>query len=362
MSERTTYNFRFFRNRLICVDQGIWQAVRALLLSYGRNGVRSLGISIFDVLIGIAMMLRYRLSGASRPTVKLPAFGNLAFKVHKGHKVFDLEQSTVTKSFAGDVSEVEAMEQIRACQRASSVDAAPRFIAADPLGRWYSEEYVSGTHGTETKTALDGKFMKFYPDVEQCLLDLIGAEDPANILVVSYIEELTDATLFKAWDESSEIRRYQLQLKHWLLKNLVTTRLQLGLIHGDFSLVNVVVEDRKFRVIDWEGIRFGNIFGDCFNFVFAEKYYGRARSDITGEIRQVFSHFGNAALERYPNLKASIDVPLEFAVRLYYLERLKVMLERDVSSNLMSEMRKSMHMFREFDNAAGFPVLEEQSP
>jgi hypothetical protein len=42
-----------------------------------------------------------------------------------------------------------------------------------------------------------------------------------------------------------------------------------------------------------------------------------------------------------------------FARRQYYLERLRLLLDREVSPNLFKVIRRSIEMFREFDREAG---------
>jgi aminoglycoside phosphotransferase len=311
------------------------------------------------------MLLRQKLLRSGGAGSSLPAFGNIAIRVHRGYKIFDLDSSRVTKAFADGVSEAEARLQMDACRLASNIAAAPRFIAADSGHAWYTEEFIPGVHGTETTVAKHGRFMDFYPDVEACLLDLASAGPVQTVEVASYLEELTAPCLFDEWDVHSkaegaahEIRRYQAGLRRWLAKNCVAETMQLVLIHGDFSLVNVIATGRAFRVVDWEGIRYGNLFGDCYNFVFAEKYYDRARSDVTVEMAEIMQRYGDAALRRFPGLRDSVGVPQPFAMRLYYLERLRLLLQRHVSANLISVIRKSIMMFRDFDAAANFPELD----
>jgi hypothetical protein len=349
----------------VCIDQGIWRAIRTLLLSYKKYCLGSLGISLRGATTAILMLARQKLVPSAGTVTLLPAFGNIAIRVHRGYKIFDLENSRVTKVFGDGVSAAEAKVQMRACEQASNVDAAPRFVLADPENAWYTEEFIPGVHGTDTARSTSGRFMEFYPDVEACLLDLIDAGPVQAVDVLSYIEDLTAPRLFDEWDQSGEasgaardIGRYQLLLKQWLLRNLSADTLQLVLIHGDFSLVNVIVADNSFRVIDWEGIRHGNLYGDCCNFVFAEKYYDRAGTDVTDEMAEIMKRYRQGVLKRFPSLRKSADVPQEFAMRLYYLERLRLLLERHVSANLISVTRKSIRMFKDFDYAAGFPALD----
>ena len=167
-AETSNRGIRFgrFNNHLVCVDQSVWRAAWVLLLSYRKHCLGSLGISFKDAVIAVLMLIRHKLSGGSRPSTTLPAFGNIAIKVHKGYKIFDLENSTVTKAFGTDVPRAEATVQTHACQQASNVSAAPRFIAADSEHLWYTEEFILGLHGTETAMSTSGRVMEYYSDVE----------------------------------------------------------------------------------------------------------------------------------------------------------------------------------------------------
>jgi aminoglycoside phosphotransferase (APT) family kinase protein len=206
--------------------------------------------------------------------------------------------------------------------------------------------------------------MEYYPDVECCLLELIGAGEPESVETSAYIDRLTDPALLGRWEITpgaeeavTEIRLFQDQLKQWLSQQQVAPRSELVLSHGDFSLVNVIIADGQFRIIDWEGIRHGVLYADCLNFVFVEKYYQRTTTDITEETAEVMRRYGDAVAAKYPRLKDMAEVPQAVSMRLYYLDRLHLMLEREVTDNLASVVRKSIQMFRDFDSAAGFPAV-----
>jgi len=310
------------------------------------------------------MLIRYKLTRPPGATLSLPVFGNIAIGVHRGYKVVDFQNLVVTKIFSEDVPMQEARRQIQACKLAANVHAAPRFLGEDTDGAWYSEEYVGGVHGTDSALATSGRFMEYYPDVERCLLALVGAGQPQTVDTSAYISALTDPALLDRWNDTAgteetvtEVRLFQDQLKLWLSQPQIVPRLELVLSHGDFSLVNAIIADGRFRVIDWEGVRHGVLYADCLNFVFVETYYQRATTDITSDIAEVMRRYGEAVAGMYPGLKGVVEVPQAVSMRLYYLDRLHLMLEREVTGNLANVVRKSIRMFRDFDAAAGFPEI-----
>ena len=132
-----------------------------------------------------------------------------------------------------------------------------------------------------------------------------------------------------------------------------SARLQLVPVHGDFSLVNAIATAEGLRFIDWEGISPGCVYDDIFNFVFVERYYERATGSFMNDMSAFLDRYGQAVRKRFPELADSTEVDITFARRQYYLERLKLLLDREVSANLFKVIRQSIEMFREFDREAG---------
>ena len=139
----------------------------------------------------------------------------------------------------------------------------------------------------------------------------------------------------------------------WLAIQSELDQLQLVLTHGDFSLVNAISTESGLRFIDWEGLAPGGLYSDIFNFLFVERYYGRASVEFLDEMSVFAERYRESIQARFPELHAAAGVDLTFARRQYYLERLNLLLNRGVSANLCKVVCKTIAMFHEFDHEIG---------
>lgn len=290
----------------------------------------------------------------------LPVFGNIGMKVHRGYKIFDFRRREVNKVFDADVPLAEAEKEIAACRTASVVSSAPRFINTGSNSAWYCEEYVSGAHATAIVAMRSSDYLNLYPDAQECLLDLVASEPPQERNLVDHIDALAAASYRHRWEDAGipvreiePIDDYLNALRAWLEANTDTASLQLVLTHGDFSLVNAIATTDGLRFIDWEGIARGSILGDVFNFAFTEHYYGRTSNHFNSELNALLEKYRAAVMTRCPELHDAVSLPAIFARRLYYLERVRLLLDRDVSLNLLSVIQKSVAMFNDFDRDTG---------
>jgi len=356
-----TYRYRDLGKYLVCVDQSGTSAARNLLLGFNRNKLNSLGITKPVAWNAIKVVAKERLhSRSSNSCVILPAFGQLGMKVHRGYKLFDFDKSQVTKVFAAGVSRDEADQEIAASREASAVSMAPRFLAADPDSISFSEEYVRGTHATDLVSLNSSDYLRYYADVEKCLLELLACRRPIVRDAEDYINFLTDDGFRNRWlqagvarEEVDRISTYMQQLRSWLAVNIHSAQLQLVRTHGDFSLVNAISTGAGLRFIDWEGIGPGSLYSDLYNFMFAERYYDRCSPGFLSEVLSVIERFRSAVVERHPALRDAAMMDQAVVRRLYYLERVRLMMNREVTPVLHRVVEKSIALFQAFDTDAG---------
>ena len=355
------YRYRRIGKYSVCLDQSIFDALRTLGFGHTKYRLDSLGISSSRALRAFIIVARNKFGGADPDNcLYLPVFGHVAMRVHRGHKVFDFRRSEVTKVFDRDVPMQDAEVEIAACKTASAVSAAPQYIASDPNTAWFSEEYIRGTHATEIVSPRSSDYLSLYPDVEKCLIELLRCQAPIPVDASVHIDRLAEQSYRDRWLESGaqledveRITAYLGGLRTWLMENADSVPLQLILTHGDFSLVNAISAEGGLRFIDWEGIGMGSLFSDLFNFMFTEHYYGRTSSRFTTEVDSTYREFRDAILSGCPELTDAVSLPPVFTRRLYYLERLRLLLDRDVSTNLLGVVRKSIAMFADFDSDVG---------
>jgi len=355
--------YRYFEigKYAVCLDQSILTAVRTLGLGHAYYRLDSIGISNARAWRAVVIILKCKL-GLGKPGQDwvLPVFGHIAMRVHRGNKVFDFRRSEVSKVFDESVSKHEAESEIRACETASAVTAAPGFVRSDSRAAWYTEEYIGGTHATDIVSPHSSDYLDHYQDVESCLIELAACRAPVTVDASAHIEQLGEKSYVERWaqldnrgDDVRRIAAYMDGLQSWLLKNTKSGSLQLILTHGDFSLVNAISTPGGLRIVDWEGIGTGSLFSDLYNYMFTEHYYGRTSPDFTSEVETTLEKFRGAVLARCPELGDTASLPVLLVRRLYYLERLRLLLDRDVSLILLNVICKSVSMFSGFDDDVG---------
>ena len=352
---------------LVSVDQSLLHAMTHMGTGYSRNKLGSIGISKAVARAAIKVVAKSKLGLLRREdVVELPAFGEIGMQVHGGSKLFDFGRREVTKIFNPGTNESDATQEIAAARQVSNVPDAPRFVDADPGMAWYREEYICGTHATDTEFRQGKTIPEFYPAVEQCLLDLVGTAAPQEVEAGPYFRKLAANAFAARWQAAGldeyqvkEVSAYLVGLHRWLSGQSQSAVLQLVPVHGDFSLVNAIATPDGLRFIDWEGVAPGCVYDDILNFLFVERYYERATGSFADEMSAFLDRYGQAVRKRFPELAVATEVDAVFARRQYYLERLSLLLDREASANLCKVVRKSIAMFREFDREAGDGAVEE---
>ena len=361
-----SYRFQRFGKYLVCLNQSLPDAIRFFLTGFNSVRLDSLGLSRAQARTALrAVILSKIRSFAAQSSVDLPVFGHIAIQVHRGYKVFDFGEGKVTKSFDEDVPGIYLHREISACKRASQIDAAPRFFGTDEAPVRFTEEYIPGTLGTMTEVARSGNFIEFYGEVEKCLLSLIAHDERPVVNSTEYIDSLFDEAFRGAWlknniesDTVAQVTSYRRALAAWLHRSAETKGLQLVQSHGDFSLVNAILTDDGLRFIDWEGLSPGCLYSDILNFAFVERYYERTESNLIEELPSMLQRYRAAVASRYPELSDAADINLDFARRLYYLERLSLLCGREASKNLSKVVIRSIRIFQDYDADAGLQALD----
>ena len=356
-----TYRYHRIGKYLVCLDQSICDAVKIVGFGHDKYKLRSIGISRAAGRKAAIIVARgnFGLLNAAQQMV-LPVFGHIAMRVHRGFKVFDFNKLEVTKVFDQGTPSDTATQELAASKQASEVGAAPSYIAEDPGLAWYREEYVCGVHATDPEFRAGAEILDFYPDVERCLLDLVSCKPAIHVNAVAHINRHADISFRDRWlkagldlKEVDEIVTYVERIQQWLLDQPKPDQLRLVLTHGDFSLVNAISTGAGLRFIDWEGVAPGGLYSDILHFLFVEKYYDRASASFAKDMSAFIEKYRKSIQARFPELCQAAEIDITFARRQYYLERLSLLLDRDVSSNLCKVVSKSIAMFRDFDRDAG---------
>jgi len=355
------YRYHRTGKHLVCVDQSIYGVVKTVVLGYDRYRLESIGVSRSASRKAVQIVTRGKLGLLnSAQQIVLPVLGQIAMQVHGGFKVFDFKRREVTKAFSRETTSEEAKKEIAAGEQVSSISAAPQFLRADPEHDWYKEEYICGVHATNPDYRSGKSILDFYADVAMCLSDLATCELPLRVGTLTHLNRLANLSFRARWlkagvesAEIDEIEGYVEKLREWLAHHSVRDELQLVLTHGDFSLVNAIATETGLRFIDWEGIARGGLYSDIFNFLFVERYYGRTSAGFLDHMSVFVARYGEHVRSQIPELKDAAELDPTYARRLYYLERLKLLLERSASANLHSVVKRSIVMFRKVDDEIG---------
>jgi thiamine kinase-like enzyme len=181
-------------------------------------------------------------------------------------------------------------------------------------------------------------------------MDMVLFKDPMIKSSREYIENiakiiddprLSDSSLSKI--KISKIKKYLNLIKYQLLDQL-EANLVVVFSHGDFSLVNILSTARGVRVIDWEGAKLRGLLYDFFNFFLTEIYYRRADVGIADYVNDIAYDFSVGLKQKNNN-----DISVQFYRRLYYLERVNMLLERELTDKLLEVILRSIDVFQQFE-------------
>jgi len=360
-SAANPYRYRARGKHLVSVDQGLLQAVLNLVVRYSVNGLASLGLSRRNSLQLLKTVARPgKRHDAPGPVESYPVFGHIAMRVHRGYKFFDFNQGVVTKLFNCNGETDKAAAEVAASRTASAISAAPRFIAADEDLRWFSEELIRGRHATSLVSRASSDYLKYYGDIEECLVELALSQDPIRVRVDDHVGRVSSYEFQGRWKKagcaSSDIARvtdYIERVGGLLHAHCGAMEVELVPTHGDFSLVNAILTKQGLRFIDWEGIGPGILYSDLYNLMFAERYYGRTSANFVAEVQAILRQFREAISRRAPVLRQVAHQDEDVLRRLYYLERVRLLVDREVTENLVRVVTKSIGVFDEFDSLSG---------
>lgn len=317
-----------------------------------RYGLGMAGLVPFDVVKYLANSVKqYLLGRTASGDILMPLDGDVCRTVHGGHKIFDFRAMTVTKVFAMDVPENARQTEISGIREAGQLSFAPRFVDVGEDSEWVSESLVTGELGPRSVWASDGSFIE---NIARLMLPVFS-----EILQARPLESIRVDSLLERLDEQFEAVKYRSRFPE-LVKfvDLVRDSLRsqdsmatvlMGFSHGDLGLVNIVNSDGRVVVIDWESVDSRTVMNDFFNTLFVELYYERAARGNFREKLHVLSGDLADHVEGRAGLSASIRGNLKIYRRLYYLERLLLLLRRAPSDSSDRVIRKSIELFETFE-------------
>ena len=284
-------------------------------------------------------------------------FGHMGLKVHRGYKIFDFKRNVVARIIDPDVAPTVVQDELTGVKNAAELEFAPNIYKWDEKQRWYEEDYIIGEkRAISDKSSTDILFRLFDKEIKSCLESMLRLKSILRVETRGYLSQileiLEDTRLLDSGLNKSKIEK----IKSFLSSNIKrlieesSTETFIAFSHGDFSLVNILSTDSGIKVIDWEGAKYRGLLNDFFNFFMTEIYYDRSGIGIAEKVNAL----GNNILQVLEiNSTPSKDQylrSLHYYRRLYYVERVSTLLQRDITDKSLDVITKSIDIFNRFEN------------
>lgn len=355
------YQYVKIGNRYFCLQQNPFTLVWFLYFRNEGSQPHLLKLSKKRLIRYLVAVIQHRLplqkKGAS--LLELPVYGNLCLSVHRGYKVFNFHRNSVTKVFAPEIDQAAVFSEIERVRSAGLLDFAPSVRRWNIEQRWYEEDFVSGDLGyaiphSEAQTLLEIYYRHVAPVIE----DMILLKPPLTKNVGAYLDEMSGFLDEKQLcnpkleiEKIKAIRRFAEAVVQQLLFNS-DCQVDLVFSHGDFSFVNILSAEKGMIVIDWESAARRSMLNDFYNYFFTELYYQRVKTDLVVEINDAI-----LSLQTRLNAKKSVGPGADLLSQIYrwfyYLERIQVLLERELSNKVLDVLMRSIEVFNHYEEMVG---------
>ncbi len=349
-----SYSYIPVGDKHFCADSNLLALGWILTRNNRRLHLDTLGIR-FQQIPGILKTLlrqRGKIHEATAGALALPTFGHLCLRVHRGYKLFDLASCTTTKIFDDDVEAAAREFEINAVREAAQLDFAPDLLAVESDNRWYREAYMPGRRGSKTGTS--DPIRVFREVVADHLCQMTGLRPIETVSAGEYLGKLLDTLNEDLADPRcdefrSQVRDFIAVIAVQLQK---TPDLPIHRIfsHGDFSFVNFIYNDDRVVVIDWESLQSRSLLSDFYNYFLTELYYQRSRTNLVTEIDDALVLLSRKLVPETPSLANDVIAHKTIYRWFYYLERMHMLLSRDMSDNQLNVIRRSMGIFNEHES------------
>jgi choline/ethanolamine kinase len=291
----------------------------------------------------------------NRSVLELPVYGHLGLKVHRGYRLFDYRRNAVARVIDPDVDPAVVAAEIKGAQSASRLDFAPKVLRWNVQERWYEEDFVSG-HIAHSSIKSESEVFEIYRrDIAPCLEKMILLQDPLTVDLAARIDEIS--IVF----EDGRLSRPELDAKRVnSIRDFVGSTIeQLGVeenrhirlvfSHGDLALRNILRTRDGITVIDWESAGHRSVLFDLYNYFFAALYYEQITTNPVPEINRAIASLQSRLAAKAPDIARDLPSLARVYRRLYYVERLSVLLEREMSNDLLDVILRSIDVFNRYE-------------
>lgn len=352
MFEFSKLNQKVFINLDITTD-----ALRYLIVHYKSNNIASLSPALGNGIgqyLKIAKAIIRKKLGKSGKVIRLPIAGSLALVVHQGYKIFNYKDGTVSKIFEKSTSEATIVKEVTIARNASRLEFAPKFITKDINKGFFTEELVSGQlAAVNARENTDFSRNLYSSHIVDYMARMIATDQEQHIPIKAMLQVLSEfinnddlSGLEGKYPELTEIKYFFNHVCDDLMNNANDSVIKCY-SHGDFSLENIIFSNESVKVIDWEGAESRSILNDFYNYFFTEMYYKRLEMspDILKSAHQQL-------LDRLDSesVKEHIEAHDDMYRKIFYLERIKTCLERNLTKNAIKVTINSVLLFKGYES------------
>jgi hypothetical protein len=267
----------------------------------------------------------------------------------------------VVRLFAPEVDAAIVEGEIAGVRNASLLDFAPTVQRWDTKERWYEEDFVIGQQGYLVSKS-EPVLKTYYQDIAPCIERMILLQAPLSTNLYESIDRTTGTLKDDRLSEPGLEARKLDVIRDFVASTAEQLYLeenrQIDLVfsHGDFSLVNILSTKDGIMVVDWESAGHRSTLFDLYNYFFTEAYYGRATTDLVSEINEAISSLQSRLTSKAPDIARTLPSLAEVYRRLYYLERVLMLLERELSNDLLDVILRSIAVFNRYEEAVASAV------
>ena len=342
----------------VCIQQNIISLAWKIYAKNNALGLSSIGVTQSKGMSLLKKLIRHRLDINTEATlIELPILGDLALDVHQGCKIFIFDEMKVAKVIAPLTSISSLKQEMDAVQAAGKLEIAPSISQYDYEGRWYIEDYVPGEFLYTGNKSTSEKVCKTYrKEITQCLVTMILAQPSIQITLKTYVQKLVTNILEEKLSKLNLNQQRQTAIQNFVqsieieLQDHTNHKIELIFSHGDFSMQNILKTRDRLKVIDWEGAQSRSILYDFYNFYMTELYYERSGTDLVAEIEIAQSNLQSQLTMQKPSVLEYIKLSDPLYLRLFFLERILMLLERDLTDRNLKVLMRSIEIFSSYKN------------
>jgi hypothetical protein len=282
--------------------------------------------------------------------IELPVPGMACVPTQRGYTVFRMDRDSVVDIFRPRAKQEVLDGYAATAAKVSQLSFAPDLLEVSREEQWLEIRYVPGREGRVLLVNAAEQFQRlFRSSVIPCLAELMLIETPRLVPLTDYVVELTHSLRDESLAESPQVQELFRSFVQRISAKLTDSgRIALTFAHGDFVHVNLIVSEKEVRVIDWETAARRSILHDAHTFFFSQVFWRKEVHMPPAVLEQAIRDLA-AALPAYSEWISLTPQALDVYRRLYYLERLAMVLRRKKNKRRVEHLKTSIHICEAFE-------------